>query len=213
MKVKICGITNVRDAQMAVCAGADAIGVIVDVPVETPRKISIETAREIRQSLFGKTRAFVAVIMPKTVDEAVSVAKTLSPDAIQLHGNESPGFVKEVSDAVDCLIIKALHIGGILDMDYVLEVSNVSDLLLLDTKSFGLVGGTGKTHDYDADIIIREASKRRIILAGGLNPNNLRHAVDIVRPYAVDASSGVESAPGKKDPRLLREFLEVASCL
>ncbi len=213
MNVKICGITSPEDANMVALAGADVIGVVIDVPVPTPRKVTLEKAIEIKDSLSGINQAFVAVIMPHNVDEAVEVAEKLRPDGLQLHGTESVGFIRELAEAVDCYIIKALHIKDTPDMDYVMEVASSSDMLLLDTKSQDKVGGTGQTHDYDIDIMIRDATKRRIILAGGLNPDNVAYAVNKVRPYAVDVSSGVESVPGKKDPELVKKFIEVTSCL
>ena len=213
MNVKICGITNEADARMVLEEGADALGVIVDVPVDTPRKITLEEAVGIRESVSGASHAFIAVLMPSAVEEAVDVADALKPDGIQLHGAESPEFVAELKESVDCSIIKAIHISEDTDMDYVKAVAEHADMLLLDTKAGGRVGGTGQTHDYAADNEIKRLTGKRIMLSGGLNPENVAAAVAAVRPYAVDASSGVESAPGVKDREKVRRFIEVTACL
>jgi phosphoribosylanthranilate isomerase len=213
MNVKICGITSVGDAGMVLEAGADAIGVIVDVPVDTPRKISLEKAIEIRDAVSDISHTFIAVLMPETVDEVVKITDALNPDGIQLHGSEEPEFLIELRNTVDCNIIKALHIDGSLDLDYVRAVAEQSDMLLLDTKVGEKVGGTGRTHDYALDNEIKKMTKKRIMLSGGLNPDNVAAAVAAVKPYAVDAASGVESRPGVKDPEKVRKFIEVTACL
>jgi phosphoribosylanthranilate isomerase len=213
MNVKICGITNEGDARMVLGAGADAIGVVVDVPVDTPRKITLEKAAVIRDFVSDISHAFVVVLMPETVDEVASVCGRLNPDGIQLHGSETPEFVREVKENVGCNIIKAIHVGGDVDLDYVKAVAEYADMLLLDTKAGDRVGGTGLTHDYTTDREIKELTGKRIILSGGLNPDNVVEAVKAVKPYAVDASSGVESEPGVKDLLKVSRFIEVTACL
>ncbi|MFH0861430.1 MAG: phosphoribosylanthranilate isomerase [Candidatus Altiarchaeota archaeon] len=213
MKVKICGITSAKDAILCLVSGAHSIGVIVDVPVESPRKITAEKALHIKASIAGFGREFIAVTMPKTVDEAVDICRRLEPDGIQLHGFESPEFLSELRDNVDCQIIKAIHIDGCTDMGYVESVAEYADILLLDTKVGANVGGTGRTHDRESDLEIKARTGKRIMLSGGLNPGNVMAAAKLVRPYAVDVSSGVESSPGVKDSRKVKELIEVTRCL
>jgi len=213
MNVKICGITNKEDAMMALNAGSDALGVIVNVPVETPRKISVERACEIRDSVDGISHAFITVLMPKNLNDVEKVVSMVRPDGIQLHGLETPNLIKEIKDEFGLPIIKALHLGGEMDMDYVQSVSEHSDMLLLDTKKDYHVGGTGETHDIEQDLQIKKSTSKRILLSGGLNPDNVFERICQVNPYGVDISSGVEKTPGIKDHEKVRKIIEVCSCL
>jgi phosphoribosylanthranilate isomerase len=104
-------------------------------------------------------------------------------------------------------------VDGNVSIDYVKDVAEYADMLLLDTKVGDKVGGTGVTHDYAVDRKIKESTDKRIILSGGLNPENVAAAVKTVRPYAVDVSSGVESKPGVKDPEKVNKFIAVTACL
>ena len=213
MNVKICGITSEADARMALEAGADAIGVIVDVPVATPRKVTLERAMSIKSSVSDISHAFIAVMMPNDTREVVDLFERLEPTGIQLHGFERPELLSELRDKVDCRIIKAIHIDGGVDMEYVDSVEPYADMLLLDTKVGKKVGGTGQTHDYRLDAEIKSRTRKKIMLSGGLNPDNVKAAVEAVSPYAVDVSSGVESSPGVKDPEKVEAFIEVTRCL
>jgi phosphoribosylanthranilate isomerase len=213
MNVKVCGITSAADARMALEEGADAVGVIVDVPVQTSRKVNIDLAAQIRDSVSDMSCAFIAVTMPKTVEEAEKVCVKVRPDGIQLHGEETPEFLSKLRGRVGCRIIKAIHIDNDIDMEYVKAVSEEADMLLLDTKTGSKVGGTGMTHDYSIDARIKKLTGSRIMLSGGLNAENVAAAVDAVKPYAVDVSSGVESKPAVKDRGKVRRFIEVTRCL
>ncbi len=224
-KVKICGITNSEDAIAAAEFGADAIGVIVDVPVETPRKTSVKKAKEILDSvpLFVSK---VIVLMPESVEYVFDISDELNPDAIQLHGNESQDFILELkkeiirrqsrrsSEAkprIKAKIIKVLHVDDNTKINYIMRYAEISDAILLDTKFGDSVGGTGKTHDWTKSKMICDMIKPTpLILSGGLNPGNVENAINTVNPYAVDVSSGVESMPGKKDKRKIEEFITAA---
>lgn len=206
-KVKICGITNSDDAIIAAEAGADAIGVIVDVPVETPRKTGVKKAKEILDSvpLFVSR---VVVLIPENIEDVVDIADRLNPDAIQLHGNESIDFILELKKQIKARIIKALHVNDDTKINYILRYAEISDAILLDTKFGDLAGGTGKTHDWTTSMMICETIRPTpLILSGGLNPENIKDAINKVKPYAVDVSSGVESMPGKKDKIKIEEFI------
>ncbi len=220
VKVKICGITNAEDAVLAVESGADMIGFIIEVPVDTPRKISLKKAIEISKDV----ESMVAVLMPKSASEVLRVARELRPYAIQLHGYEPNSFVREVKSSIpkETKIIKTVHIdleGNVKcpgdASSYLGNLEKIADFVLLDTVTF-IEGGTGMTHDWMVSRKIKDKIGLPIILAGGLTPENVSQAVKVVKPYAVDVASGVEICPGKKDPSKVKSFIksarEVKSC-
>jgi phosphoribosylanthranilate isomerase len=213
MNVKVCGITSPEDARMVLMEGVDAVGVVVDVPVDTPRKVSVERAAMIRESVSDISCAFITVIMPESAGEAVEIIDAVRPDGVQFHGNEDPDLLREVKGLRDVSIIKAVHVGEGLDLDYVRGVAEYADMLLLDTRLGDKVGGTGVLHDLKVDLELKNMVDRRIMLSGGLNASNVADANRFLRPYAVDVSSGVEGEPGRKSPELVREFMEAVKCL
>lgn len=220
VKVKICGITSAEDAILAVESGADMVGFIIDVPVDTPRKVSLEKAIEISKDI----GSVVAVLMPRSAGEVLRVVRELRPYAVQLHGYEPNSFIREVKSSIpkETKIIKTVHIG--LDENvkcpedtssYLGDLEKIADFVLLDTVTFR-EGGTGMTHDWMVSREIKDKIGLPIILAGGLTPENVSRAVKVVQPYAVDVASGVEICPGKKDPSKVKSFIksakEVKSC-
>ncbi|RLI95653.1 MAG: phosphoribosylanthranilate isomerase [Candidatus Altiarchaeales archaeon] len=216
MRVKICGITNKEDALMAVRCGADAIGVIVDVPVDTPRNIDVNRAEAIMNSIppFIST---VAVIMPKSIKDVKNIINELNPDVVQLHGDESLRFVSKIRKMFTGKIIKVIHVAIDEKMDRIEDkienaknYAEVVDAIMLDTKIKKTVGGTGKSHNWEISAIIGESINKPLILSGGLNIWNVKNAIKNVGPYAVDVSSGVELEPGKKDETKMREFIKIA---
>jgi len=216
IRVKICGITNKEDALMAVRCGADAIGVIVDVPVDTPRNIDVNRAEAIMNSIppFIST---VAVIMPKSIKDVKNIINELNPDVVQLHGDESLRLVSKIRKMFTGKIIKVIHVAIDEKMDRIEDkienaknYAEVVDAIMLDTKIKKTVGGTGKSHNWEISAMIRESINKPLILSGGLNIWNVRDAIKNVRPYAVDVSSGVELEPGKKDETKMREFIKIA---
>jgi len=204
-RVKVCGITNPEDALMAVNYGADAIG-IVNVK-GTPRFVDLKTAREIFDSL-PVFVSKVIVAMPETIEEALEIEETKA-NYIQLHGNEPVNFVRELRENINLGIIKKISVDENC-LKNSKRYSGIVDAILLDTKVKGLSGGTGKVHDWDISRKIAESIKKPVILAGGLNPENVKSAIETVRPYAVDTSSGVESKPRKKDKKKVEKFIMVA---
>jgi phosphoribosylanthranilate isomerase len=197
-KVKICGRTNLNDALAAVKYGADALGFVFYK--KSPRYIEPEEALDIIRGLppFVTT---VGVFVDEDRDEVERVMDLAGLDVAQFHGNESP-------DA--CLIrrraIKAIRVREVKDLD-AMHQYKVS-AYLLDTYAPHMPGGTGEVFDWD---IALEAKKSgRIILAGGLTPENIEEAAKRVRPYAVDVGSGVEAEPGRKDHEKVRLFIERA---
>lgn len=199
IRVKICGITNLEDARLAVDAGADALGFVFCEA--SPRSVSPEQAAGIIRHL----PPFIQTV-GLFVNEALSVvnetADACGLDIIQLHGEESPEFCAAVSRRV----IKALRIRDAASLKPM--ASYRVSAFLLDAWSSSAHGGTGRTFNWD--IAAGVAKRERIVLAGGLTTGNVADAIRQVHPYGVDVSSGVESAPGTKDAEKVSEFIRKA---
>jgi len=196
VRVKICGITSLEDALMAVEAGADALGFVFFRG--SPRFISPERAAAIicRLPPFVQTVGLFVNEEQATVNE---VTDRCGLDLVQLHGEETPGYCA----AVRRRIVKAFRVKDASTLD---DMANYRvAACLLDAWSPAAHGGTGTTFNWE--IAARAAASHRIILAGGLTPGNIAGAVATVHPYAVDVSSGVESEPGKKDAGLVTRFI------
>jgi phosphoribosylanthranilate isomerase len=197
IKVKICGITNLEDALMAIEVGADALGFVLFQG--SPRYISPEQIAVIIRCLppFVQT---VGLFVNEELATVNVVADWCGLDVVQLHGEESPDYCA----AVRRRIIKAFRVKDASVLD---EMANYRvAACLLDAWSPAARGGTGTTFNWE--IAARAAaSSNSIILAGGLNPENVAGAISAVKPYAVDVSSGVESATGKKDAGLVSRFI------
>jgi phosphoribosylanthranilate isomerase len=196
VRVKICGITNLEDALMAVEAGADALGFVFFRG--SPRFLSPENAA----AIICRLPAFVQTVGLFVNEESAtvnSVADQCGLDLVQLHGEESPDYCA----AVKRRIIKAFRVKDASSLVAMPRYHVAA--CLLDAWSPAAPGGTGTTFNWD--IAARAAALQPIILAGGLTPENVAEAVATVKPYAVDVSSGVESAPGKKDAGLVSRFI------
>jgi len=200
IRVKICGITNAADALAATEAGADLLG--FNFYSKSPRHITEAEAAKIRRQLPKKVEA-VGIFVNAPLAEVAALSKSLNLDVAQLHGDESPETVGELARSVS--VWKAFRVESDFRLETLDEYSQAF-AFLFDAAHTGQYGGTG--HSTDWDIAQRAAVGRRIILAGGLKVENVAAAVRIVRPYAVDVASGVESKPGKKDHGLLREFIQ-----
>jgi phosphoribosylanthranilate isomerase len=198
--VKICGITNAADAQAATEAGADFIG--FNFYEKSPRYISPAEAAKIREQLPANVKA-VGVFVNIKASSVAAVSESLRFDAAQLHGDETPEIAAAVSRTVP--VIKVFLVEPEFRLGTFDEYPDAF-AFLLDAAFTGQYGGTG--HCSDWDVARQAATSRRIILAGGLKVENVAAAVRIVRPYAVDVASGVETRPGKKDRGLLREFIQ-----
>jgi len=200
IRVKICGITNAADALAATEAGADLLG--FNFYSKSPRHITEAEAAKIRRQLPKKVEA-VGIFVNAPLAEVAALSKSLNLDVAQLHGDESPETVGELARSVS--VWKAFRVESDFRLETLDEYSQAF-AFLFDAAHTGQYGGTG--HSTDWDIAQRAAVGRRIILAGGLKVENVAAAVRIVRPYAVDVASGVESKPGKKDHGRLREFIQ-----
>jgi phosphoribosylanthranilate isomerase len=193
---KICGITNLNDANVAVENGASAIGFIFYE--KSPRTISINNAKSISKHL-PKTIARVGVFVNHKKDFIRLAISEVPLDMIQLHGDETPDFCNQF----DVAILKALRIKNEASLS-VMDQYDVA-VFLLDTFSNDQYGGTGETFDWS---VLNRKYKTPIILSGGLNSENILDAIDAVNPSAVDVNSGVESSPGKKDYNKLKSLFK-----
>lgn len=200
VRVKVCGITTPEDGVMAAKAGAAAIGLVFWPG--SPRFVDRAMARRIAEALPSFVLR-VGVFVDQSLDMMTRTADDVGLDVIQLHGNEPP-------EMVACLprrALKAIRVGADSVLDEVARYEGAG--ILLDTKDDARPGGTGKTFDWQTAQRVR-ARVPFLVLAGGLTADNLGAAIKSVGPDAVDVSSGVESAPGKKDPGRLKAFFEAA---
>ena len=206
VRVKICGVTDEADLRAAVDAGADAVGFITDVSVDTPREIAPETAAD----LVAAAPPFVTttlVLMPDTAEHAVELAAAVRPDVVQLHGAFDADQLRFIrAETAAKLVVSVDHAAHGAARDY----DDVVDALLVDSTTDAGAGGTGETHDWAATRSLVDALESPVILAGGLTPDNVGEAVETVRPYGVDVASGVEREGGVKDHDAVRAFVRNA---
>jgi phosphoribosylanthranilate isomerase len=192
--VKICGITRLEDAEAAIAAGADALG-FVFWP-KSPRRVDVGIAKQIASAVRTTT---VGVFVDQPADEVNEIAETVGLGVVQLHGGESYDYAKQMTRPV----WKALT------LDAPIDAWPADIMILLDAHDPDRKGGTGKTIDWKRAATI--AGRRRVVLAGGLRPENVGDAVDSVRPYGIDVSSGVEREPGIKDVARLKALFEAVN--
>jgi phosphoribosylanthranilate isomerase len=197
-KVKICGITSVADGLAAAEAGADMIGLMF--APQSPRLISVQTAAEISRALPPFVLR-VGVFVNPDESQVMEAIATCGLNLLQFHGDEPSDFCTQFG----LMSVKALRVK---DADSLRALENYStDAFLLDAYSKAGLGGTGETFNWELAIEAQKYGKP-IFLAGGLTPENVANAVKTVSPFAVDVSSGVESAPGKKDAAKVRAFVK-----
>jgi len=203
VRIKICGVTKVEDAKLAADLGAHAIG--FNFYAASPRSISPFAASEIIRRL-PPFVAPVGIFVNWDYAPVIALSKALRLSAAQLHGDESARVVDGVARRLP--VIKALPIGqGVAAPDF--SRFRSASAFLLDSALSGQYGGSGTTGNWHLARAV--AQSQRVILAGGLTPENVGEAIRIVRPFAVDVASGVESRPGKKDPAKLQAFFEEVS--
>ena len=197
VKIKICGFTDAENAQQAALTGIDAIG--LNFYAKSPRHVNIDSAREIVAALppfVNKVGLFVNA-NPSLIDEVLC---EVALDTLQFHGDESPSDCAQY----EMPFIKAIRVSPEVDLIKTANEYSQAGALLLDTYQSDFYGGSGKSFDWSLAKIELDLP---IILAGGLTPDNISAAIDIVQPYAVDVSSGVESAKGFKDIDKIRAFI------
>jgi phosphoribosylanthranilate isomerase len=203
MRVKVCGITNLEDAEAAASLGAWAIG--LNHHPESPRFCAPDTAAEIGAAL--KRRCEVAgVFVNATLDDVARAAESAQLTMLQLHGDEGPAFCAEAARRTGCKVIKALRVQSAADVRA--AEAYRTDFHLLDAYRPGRPGGTGESFDWE--LAAERRSEIPVILAGGLRPENVGEAIAVAHPFAVDVASGVESDPRRKDRGKLDAFFEAA---
>jgi phosphoribosylanthranilate isomerase len=200
VRIKICGVTNVADARAACEAGANLVG--LNFYEKSPRYIFAREAAKIRAELASEIEA-VGVFVNSSPADVLERCKSLNLNAAQLHGDETPQIVSDVARGVT--VFKAFRVDEGFSFEN-FDKYQKTFAFLLDAAGAGQYGGTGVTTDWV--VARRAAQSHRIILAGGLQVENVAAAIRLVRPYGVDVASGVEAKPGKKDHNLMREFIQ-----
>ena len=203
MKVKFCGITRVEDAHEAVSLGAWAIG--LNHWPASPRRCDPGTALEI-SSQFRRAAEICGVFVNATLDEIATAVENEQLSMVQLHGDEGPAFSKEVARRTGAKVIKALRVRSGADVQAAEAFR--TDYHLFDAHRSGTPGGTGESFDWE--LVRARNSQVPMILAGGLRPDNVAGAIEVMRPFAVDVAGGIETSPGIKSAALMREFAERA---
>lgn len=201
MWIKICGITSIEDAELAISAGADAIG--LNCISTSPRAVTGNVARDIVESCKGRVEV-IGIVADLRTEEALAVRESVGFSALQLHGRESPRELAMLLPRA----YKAVRIGSTADAADAEAFGG--ERLLVDAKVEGMLGGTGER--VELELVTELAKKRRVILAGGLAPGNVAEAIQRLRPFGVDVASGVETSDDsrKKDPEKLVAFLRAA---
>ncbi len=218
-RVKICGLMSEADVQMAASAGADSLGFVTEYPIQVPWNIPRARSAELVASAppFVTTTAVVG----GAVREMVAIARTVRPHFLQLHGDETMEEIRAVCESLAgtaTRVLKALRInvetGEALfavkdpfEACTLLEQSGIAGLVL-DSKTSSRPAGTGVPLDWSSLRRVREMIHLPVILAGGLTPGNVKRAMELVQPYAVDVITGVEREAGVKDPQRMRDFVK-----
>ncbi|MBI1903521.1 MAG: phosphoribosylanthranilate isomerase [Planctomycetia bacterium] len=220
-RVKICGVCSADDARAAVAAGVDAIG--LNFYAQSPRHVTPEQAAEVAlgaRSARPQPRPPVVagVFVNEPVASVKSIAGRVGLDILQIHGDEPPAYLAELARAVPLPVMRAFRLGaqGLPPvLDYLAQCRRLGcppRWVLLDAHQPGSYGGTGKPADWSvAAQFPRGVDQPRIVLAGGLNPQNVAAAIAAAKPDGVDTASGVDSAPRRKDHALLRAFVASAN--
>lgn len=199
-KIKICGNTNPEDAVLAAKLGADYLGLIF---AESKRKIDIDTAKQIIAAV-PNFKNFVGVFMNQPKQEVLEIAEATGIRILQFHGDEPSLYCQSFTDK-SYQVIKTFRIKDAMSLKRMDEYNGFAFLFDTFVKEEG--GGSGKVFDWNL-IENKPFVHDMLFLAGGLNPENVKAAIEKIHPYAVDVASGIESAPGKKDPEKLKRFIQ-----
>jgi phosphoribosylanthranilate isomerase len=215
MWVKVCANTSLEDAQLAATAGADAVGFVF---AESVRRVSVEQVRAITSHL-PEAVAKYGVFVDAGVEEIAATIKECGLTGVQLHASQDAALarnLRELFPAVDGRarlgIVRVIHYGGDLaERLHEAQQDDAIDAVLVDSRTATLLGGTGQRFDWQqARGNLACVAGLRLVVAGGLNPDNVAEAVETLRPWGVDVATGVEASPGKKDPAKVRAFIENA---
>jgi phosphoribosylanthranilate isomerase len=207
VKVKICGITRKEDLDAAVAAGADAVGFIVGIPA-SPRNLTLEDAERLVRQVPTFVKSVLVTVATDT--HQLMACERLKPDAVQIHGEHmSDASIRAILPRTH--LIRAVKADPAYAKEAAMKASETFDAVLLDSPANANLGGTGIVHDWKLSRQVRQAMHPKpLILAGGLNPENVAEAVWLVQPYAVDVSTGVETQPGIKSHERIVEFVKNA---
>jgi phosphoribosylanthranilate isomerase len=205
VKIKFCGITDVADAADAVAAGAWALGVILWSG--SPRRCRLDVAAEIA-AIHRRQVEVVGVFVNPTLEQVARAADEAGLTMLQFHGEEGPAFCGEAARRTGCRVIKAARVRSGADIQAIGAFH--TDFHLLDSYSHDVRGGSGETFAWE---LARAHRGVPLILSGGLNAANVAEAIVAVRPFAVDVATGVEAAPGRKDPAKLEAFAAAVQAL
>lgn len=208
LTVKICGLKSAEALDVALESGTDMVGFVFFPP--SPRNLGYEAARTLGARVGGRARK-VALTVDANDDTLGTIVEALKPDILQLHGGETPDRVVAVRTRFGLPVMKALPIATRSDLSPIREYEKVSDMLLFDARApqdATRPGGLGKTFDWTLLQGIKPAVP--FMLSGGLDADNVMQALAVTRAPGVDVSSGVERAPGEKDPEKIRAFIRAA---
>jgi len=202
-RVKICGLTRLEDAELAVQLGAWAVGMVFEP--SSRRCCTLDEAETIGAALRRRVE-LAGVFVNAPLDEITRVSERVGLTLVQLHGDEGPAFCAEVARRTGARTIKAVSIRGLFTVRGLERFH--TDFHLVDGYAPGLRGGTGESFDWS--LLSKRRSKRPLIVGGGLDAERVAAAIATTHPFAVDVASGVEAAPGIKDPQRMRAFFDAA---
>ncbi|MCO5090315.1 phosphoribosylanthranilate isomerase [Bosea sp. (in: a-proteobacteria)] len=208
LAIKICGLSTPETLAAALAGGADMVGFVFHP--RSPRFVAPERAAQLAATARGKAE-IVALIVDWDEKRAADLVETLKPDWLQLHGTETPEHAAAIAAAAGRPVMKALGIAGAADLEAIARYAGAVERILLDAKppkDAAFPGGHGRPFDWS--LLAGLDPRQPFMLSGGLDPANVAEAIRIARPAGVDVSSGVESAPGIKDPLRIAEFIAAA---
>lgn len=209
VKVKICGITKQEDLIAAITAGADSLGFIIDVP-SSKRNLLLSQAKKLISKV-PKNIYTIGVTTFKDIQTLTHLLKRLNTDYIQIHGDLHYFLKSNAHSSLRNQIIGSVNANSSNSLKLADEYSHIFNFILLDTADHEGLGGTGKSHNWNLSRRIKDRIyPTPLILAGGLTPKNIKEAIQIVNPYGVDVSSGVEKEPGIKDHEKIYDFIRRA---
>jgi phosphoribosylanthranilate isomerase len=210
MWIKICANTNIEDAQLAASAGADAVGFVF---AESVRRVTAEQVRAITPHLPAAVGKY-GVFVDAGVEEIAATIKECGLTGVQLHASQDAALARKLRERfpINLGIVCVIHYGADLaERLHEAQRDDAIDAVLVDSRTATLLGGTGQRFDWQqARGKFSRAAHLPLIVAGGLNPDNVAEAVETLRPWGVDVATGVEVSPGKKDPAKMRAFIENA---
>lgn len=204
VEIKFCGLMRATDASFAASLGASYVGAIF---AGGPRRIAPEKAAELFAAALNGAQ-HVGVFGVEDPAEVARVARVATLDVVQLHGDPTPDYVARVRGECDLPVWAVVRVTSSAVHERIAELDEVADAILLDAFAPGRLGGTGTTFDWRGAAGWARPGKARLVVAGGLTPENVDEAIRCLAPDVVDVSSGVESAPGIKDHRRMRAFVQ-----